>query len=367
MKIGILTFQDALNQGAVLQGYALQTLLTSFGYEVEFINYCPHNKFSIYRYVSKSPKIMKERLLNTFYDLKYHLLGDFNKILKVNQHNYYSNDELKYDCPSYDIYIVGSDQVWNFSRTIDTTYLLDFVPQNKVKIAYAASLGQCCIPQKFSSVIQASLSTFRAVSIREKTGADFVKKMMQGFSKIKIEQTLDPTLLINKSNYDKILNPIKKNEEYIATYILSIMDYDHDKILKYISFKLNKKIINLRNPSSCVRLSYADNVIVEPGRFLSYIKESSFVVCSSFHAVVFSLIYHKPFVVLIPQTQEKTGGNMRINSLLQPLGISHRCISVFDETKIDVLINECVDWKYIDCKLKESAVLSIDFLKTNIF
>ncbi len=368
MKIGIITFHYALNQGAVLQAYALQTLLQSWGHQIEFIDYHPKHHFHYKDFITKSPKLLLEKWRNQYNGIIYRRYQrQFNKVLCIGNIRYKTEKNLRNNPPIYDIYIAGSDQIWNFTKRIDYAYMLDFVPQDKMKIAYAASLGQCTIPQKLHNELCYLLSSFRAISIRESNGKDFIYELIQKKeSKIPVTQTLDPTLLIKKEEYEHITESIKESSPYIASYILSMMEKSHEDILSYIIKKNGLRLINLRNPDTCVYLSFAKNRIVTPYQFLSYIKHAEFIICSSFHAVVFSLIFHKPFIVLVPSKFRDKGGNKRINSLLTALGLVHHCIYDFNPIIIDQLMKEQICWVDIDQTISRLAKESQDFLKTYI-
>lgn len=366
MKIGIITFHHAPNQGAVLQAYALQTLLESWGHHVEFIDYRRLHAFNCRDFISKSPKLLLEKWQNQVCGFIYrNFRKDFNKVLHINNRRYYSVEELRANPPVFDLYITGSDQVWNFLQKIDGPYVLDFVPADKPKIAYAASMGQCNIPKHLHAELRNLLSSFQAISVREKNGKDFIDELMTGYE-IDIRQTLDPTLLIAQKSYEGIAEPTHFKQPYLVSYILSMLEKGHEEVLKYVQGKFKMPILNMRNPDTCVRLPFAKNEIVTPYQFLSYIKHSSLVVCSSFHAVVFSLIFHKPFIVLIPSMLKSKGGNQRINSLLAPLGLSRRCVYGFEFHVIDELLNEVIDWDFIDAEIKRTAQDSIKFLQDSI-
>lgn len=168
MKIGIITFHNALNAGAVLQAYALQVLLTQQGHNVEFINYNPIKKYTFRNYVAKSPVVMFNKWRNIYNGKKYTKYGNFNKVLNLSSIRYLSYEELKESNLDYDIYIVGSDQIWNFYTSLSPVYMLDFVPNGKKKIAYAASMGQCRIDLSLYDDFRNKLMSFDAISLREK-------------------------------------------------------------------------------------------------------------------------------------------------------------------------------------------------------
>jgi len=365
MKIGIITFHNALNAGAVLQAYALQTLLTQQGHKVEFINYDPTRKYTFRNYVAKSPIVMFNKWRNIYNGKKYTKYGNFNKVLNLSPIRYQSYEDLKCSNLDYDIYIAGSDQIWNFYTSLSPVYMLDFVPDGKKKIAYAASMGQCRIDKSLYDDFKSRLISFDAISLREKNGVDFVNSLLKG-KKIAY-QTLDPTLLIDAKYYNKIIDCKNvKTKQYICTYILAELDNENTKIIRNIKSSLKLDIINLRNPDTCIWLSHAHNMIVTPYQWLHYIKYSEFVICSSFHAVVFSLIFHKPFIALVPPRDKNNGGNMRINTLLENMGLLNRIVEHFDLNKIQDILKKPIKWDVIDIKIQQLRELSIKFLTDNL-
>lgn len=365
MKIGIVTFHNALNAGAVLQAYALQTLLTQSGHQVEFINYAPVRKYHFRDYIAKSPVVMFNKWRDIYNGKKYIKNGDFNKVLTLSLHTYRSYDDLK-DCPpDYDVYIAGSDQIWNFYTLLSPIYMMDFVPSGKKKVAYAASMGQCRMDKSLYGDFKNRLMSFDAISLREKNGVDFVNSILEGEKYV--YQTLDPTLLIDAKYYDKILdqeNVIAKH--YICTYILAELDMENSEIINAVKRLLRLDIINLRNPDTCIQLSHAKNLIVTPYQWLSYVKDSSFVICSSFHAVVFSLIFHKPFIALVPPRDKNKGGNMRINTLLENMGLLNRIVEHFDLKRIQDILGEFINWGDVDSRIQKLRETSIRFLTNNL-
>lgn len=365
MKIGVITFHNALNAGAVLQAYALQTFLSQLGHQVEFINYNPIRRYSFRDYIAKSPLVMFNKWRNIFYGKRYTKLNNFNKVLSLSPQTYLSYEDLIGRPMDYDLYIAGSDQIWNFYTSLSPIYLLDFVPANKKKIAYAASMGQCRIDKSLYTAFKDKLMRFDAISLREKNGVDFVNALLQGEKQA--IQALDPTLLSDASIYDPIIEKTETgNKPYICTYILAELDQENANIVFYIKAKLGRDILNVRNPDSCIYLHKAKNKIVTPYQWLYAVKNSEFVICSSFHAVVFSLIFHKPFVALVPPNCKNKGGNMRINTLLEDVGLLNRIIPHYDTEQINQTINDSINWNKIDRKIISLREPSINFLKSKL-
>lgn len=365
MKIGIITFHNALNAGAVLQAYALQTFLSQLGHHVEFINYNPIRRYSFRDYIAKSPLVMFNKWRNIFYGKRYTQIGNFNKALSLSHQTYLTYEDLASKPMDYDLYIAGSDQIWNFYTSLSPIYLLDFVPANKKKIAYAASMGQCRIDKSLYAAFKKKLMRFDAISLREKNGVDFVNSLLQGEKRAM--QVLDPTLLSDANIYAPIIEKTETgNTSYICTYILAELDQENADIISYIKAKIGLDILNVRNPDTCIHLYKAKNKIVTPYQWLYAVKNSEFVICSSFHAVVFSLIFHKPFIALVPPDCKNKGGNMRINTLLEDVGLINRIIPHFDKEQIDHALSTSIGWIEVERKIKQLRKPSIDFLKSNL-
>lgn len=359
MKIGILTFHDALNCGAVLQAFALQVYLESLGYEIEFINYSCRPSFSLKRIVGKTLFNTKAKIIDFVNATVYGLDKTYNQILNVSSRKY-NQATIGNTNSDYDLFIVGSDQVWNFIHSLVPPYLLDFVHAGKKKIAYAVSMGQCSVPAELHIELKKKLESFSAISCRENNAVEFLNKLLGHPSFVC--QCVDPTLLITRSHYHEIaMKP--KGVGYITSYILNSLSLSQRNMLESYCSKRGLQLINLRNPDTCVKLSFAKNMIVRPTEWLGYIQNSDAVICGSFHATVFSLIFHKPFIVIESEDVYNSGGNQRIRSLLRPLGLEYRCMCTGD---MDAIIERPVDWKYIDERIESMRAKSQDFLNNSL-
>jgi len=362
MRIGIMTFHSALNCGAVLQAYALQTYLENMGHEVEFINYRIIKKKNIRDFIGKGFFKTIYKLEDIYQSCKHSKKDAFGYVLKRGELEYFSIEELQNNPPDYDVYIAGSDQIWNISSQtyLDKAYFLDFGSPSIKRIAFSASLGQCNVPKSLDQEIRQQLLKFNAISIRENIGAEYIKSIIGG--KKNIQQISDPTILLDINDYLKIssIKKSKENEPYIASYILSNYNSEQLEILKYIKGKLNLNIINLRNPDTCIRLLKTINKVVTPYQWLGYIYNSEFVICCSFHAVVFSLIFHKNFIVITPNE------NQRILSFLKSLNMEDFIICQFDSTSIDNILEKSINWARIDNLIINERKKSINFLTNNL-
>lgn len=362
MKIGILTFHNALNNGAVLQAYALQTYLETQGHCVEFINYQKKEKRRLRSFFAKKPLTMFYRWYDLYHAERFKRNERFSTLLKKGEKKYRSLDELQNDPPLYDVYIAGSDQIWSYqlNNGIDEAYYLNFGSNKTLRIVYAASLGQCDIPQHIENLIKDLLVKIDAISIRESNGKKFIQSLVPPDKKI--YHLFDPTILLNKENYIHLLTPNIPSDKppYIASYILSPLNANQLKIISYISRKENLELINLRNPNSGIRVNKVANRVVTPTEWIKYMYHSKLTICCSFHAVVFSLLFHKPFIVIL------TYNNQRIFSLLKLFGLSNRILNEFNQQKIDIIIEQKINWNEVDKLIIRERKKSVQFLNDSL-
>lgn len=350
MKIGILTFQWASNRnfGASLQSYAHYTMIKKMGLNIEILNF-KRNKLSTCQKI----KFYLERGKNFE---KYN-----NKFLNLTKETY-SIEELKELNKKFDIFIVGSDQVWRYKYLKEKIkhYFFDFVDDNKKKIAYAASFGVDYWEgdQKLTEDIKSLIKRFDHISVREESGINICKNT---FGIDNVVCVLDPTLMISKEDYQPILDDwkdkshlkkkyiahmllddtkeLKKESQNIADYLKSDINY-----IKGKSFKIFGKEITFYNKVS---------------QWLTYLKDAELVITDSFHCTVFSLIFHKKFVVVA----NKTRGIARLETLLSKVGLQDRLFTDIKDVLKSGILDKEIDYNEVDKKLEVHRKYSMDFLK----
>lgn len=305
LKIKTITCHNVYNHGASLQEYALLQFLTNSGYQAEAISYNPDYLSNHFNFLAVSnPKFDSNFLFRSIYLLlklpgrllslrrKYNFDKFSSKYISSTKESFTSNQALKENIPEADVYICGSDQIWNsfFQNGKDPAFYLDFVPDNKLKISYAASFATETIEENIKPFVSENVKRINSVSVRESSGVKILEDL--GFNNIK--HVLDPVFLLDKKSWKMIAakdNVIEKS--YILVYDADSNPSIKDFVLK-MSIKNNWEIVTISD-----RISYADKNLSSKGPdvFLSLIKEASFVVSNSFHAVAFSLIFEKQFVV----------------------------------------------------------------------
>ncbi len=363
-KLGIVTFYNAHNYGAVLQVYALQKVLSE-KYDVKIVNYINPTITNVYKVLKFNKQniytILKSIIGNVIYyhrnRKRYNAFKDFiNNNLNLTR-AYNTEKELKEDCPKLDAYITGSDQVWNYdiARNIDV-YTLNFGFDSINKISYAASIGEATFYAEYAEQYKNNIKEIKHISVREEQAKTYLEKIIDK----EVTVTLDPTLLIDKQEWNKIINVNKKHKEkYIFAYVVE-EDKNFYEILNYLSEKTGYKVIHMAKNNKNIK-NVLDNAYTQgPIEFVDLIKNAEFVVATSFHATVFSILFHKKFWI-IPHL--KTGG--RVISLLQKLKIEDRVTKNLEEFKNENY-NKEINYENVDKILKEERDKSIKWLEKAI-
>lgn len=364
MIIKTITCHDVYNLGASLQAYAMQRYLEEEGHDVEIIDYKPDylsghfRLWGVYNPIFNKPIIKQLYLLaklpGRIKTLKRKKVFDefTQKYLKLTK-RYHSNEELKNDCPKADAYIAGSDQIWNtlFPNGKDPAFYLDFVPQGKKRISYAASFATKEVADDLKPFVKKMLSNLDSVSIREKSSLPLLASLGRPDG----VAVCDPVFLLEKSEWEKIMSPdLEFDEDYVLIY-----DFENNPIIKDIALRLKKekgyKIYNV----GPFKMSYADKNFVNAGplEFLSLIANSSFVISNSFHATAFSIIFHKNFCVV----NRKEGINERMQSLLEDYNLSN---SLVDDYNNHLLSD--IDYSLVQQKVHQSITQSLLFIANSL-
>jgi len=365
MKIGIVTFEWANNYGALIQSHALQSVLMERGHQVEIIKYRPKIPASLLkRILAKNPKKLIKKWLSLYHN---YLFNKFRRqFLNRTSKTFRSIQSFELIKDRYDILISGSDQVWNPKWLDQITdmhkiYLLSFLGNNTKIISYAASFGTGEIDSfspEWYKIFNTELSKFDAISVREKSGIQLVEKLTKRKDAVSI---VDPTLLLNKHKYSKIISNRRIRKKYVFSYMLHGYDNDASSINSYIANKQNLNIINCNAKDSFLRKNYK---FPSPPKWLKLIKNARFVVTNSFHGVVFCLIFHKPFVVLSIQG-EMGKMNSRIIDLLSAVGLKERIVN-HDGLLMDKLVEKSINWEEIDTKVNSLRNEAFNFLESQM-
>lgn len=364
MQINTITCHDVYNHGASLQAYALQTYLEFLGHDVKIIDYKPdylsghYSLWSVDNPVYNRPFIkqlyllakLPERLLALRRKRKF---DEFtHKFLRLTK-RYNSYEELKKYPPQADVYIAGSDQIWNtlFQNGRDAAFYLDFAPKCAKRIAYAASFATKDVAEDCRLFVSEMMKNFDYISIREAISIPLLVRLGRNDG----IAVCDPVFLLSKEQWNHLL---PNNEENITPYVL-VYDSDNSSKIKEIACNIaNDRGLPIYNVSA-FKLPYAskDYWCSSPLDFVRLIRDAEFVVSNSFHATAFSMIFHRDFCVV----NRTEAINERLFSLLEQYGLEDRLIS--DGLK---KIYNSIDYKTVQSKIDGDIVISKKFLQDTI-
>lgn len=381
-KIGILTLNGYQNYGNVLQNFALQLFLKELGYIPETIWYSPissnMNKFQKIIVHFKNRDLLRTLIyqVRMKFDKKTKLFE--NEISKrknnfkpfcdenINYSKYKLTDDILNDKDfikninqEYFSFVVGSDQVWGLNGSAyPEMFFLPFSHKNK-RNSFAASFGFSNIPNnKLLKDYKMGLSGMHKISVREYAGKSIVKDVSDREAYVH----LDPTLLINQDIWKKIAseNNMRQSSKYLLTYFLGKQSKEYKSLVKYISNKLNLKIVNLNSLQSPEMFS------ISPGQYLSLFQKADYIVTDSFHGTVFSIIFQKKFLVL-DRNDSMINMNSRISTLLSRMNLKDRFVNYndIDDLNSDILskpsFSEAV--RVIDINKRESKEYILNAFK----
>ncbi len=313
MKIYTITCQHAYNYGARLQTYALAHYLQQKGHEVEVIDYRPdymRGDVHVWFWPGVSLKQWGKLLLQFPMRLRAKRRQPYfntfsEKYIPLTNRVYWSIDELRADAPKADVYIAGSDQIWNteFRNGTDPGYYLDFGDSSVTRISYAASFATEDVLPAAREFVQTNLARFDALSVREHSALAILESL--GY---KGKEVLDPVFLLSREEWSDMADDTGKGEKYVLVY-----DFMNSpqirKEAERIAQERNLKIYSIGDK----RFGYCDrNVIYAPPQtFLGLIMHAAHVVSNSFHGTAFAMIFGVPYSIV----NREDGLNVRMRDL----------------------------------------------------
>lgn len=365
-KVGICTLYTGYNFGSALQAFASKIVIENLGFQPEIFKISGSLVkgrdirlkkllilFTRMMFFSKNKfKVIKSFTGNNKSEMNKKTIDEFNDFysLKLNP-TIISYKELKKISKSeeYHSFICGSDQIWNSTTFyVDPFYYLDFCPLDK-RIAYAPSFGKTYIPKYNKKIIKKYISGIKNVSVREESGKEIVRDLI----KKDVEVCLDPTLLLDKNEWEKHLKINKINRKYILCYFLNEPSSKARNFINKLSKNNDLDIISINNSFFNI------TVYGGPETFLSYLSSAEFVITDSFHGVAFSINFEKKFYVFDRQYVTENQST-RINSLLNIVNLNE----VFESE--EEYNNNIFDYKKINIKLNNERNKSKDFLEKSI-
>lgn len=372
MKIGIISVNNAHNFGTCMQAYAFKEYLESCGHSVQIINHrIPkiEKSYMIYRkkpgktlgskcmwgalylrQVLKKPYLVKRRKNHERFFDKYYNLTNKTETIK----------ELRTQETEFDLVFAGSDQIWNnqIIGSYNPAFFCDFVGENTVRASYAASIGRNDLTEEEKKVIEKNLREMDYISVREENA----KMLIEQLTDKEVSLVLDPTLIVNKEAYDKLLKKTKYSGDYIYVHVhhFSAKAPELVETAKFISERTGLPIVhNLQNAEfkNCLGKTRA----LGPEDVLTTVANAKFVITQSFHITVFSIIYQKNFMTI-----KRDKFSDRIENLLKIFNLEDHYVEYIAGEEPPLIEKLEPDYSNTDEIIKNYKQESIDFINKAI-
>lgn len=357
-RVAIITFHNAINYGAILQCYALQNYIErKFNCKVDILDYQPRyfqkvffdpmKPWTAYGIKNKIKAVAKCILLRT--EMK-------NLSRKHKELHRFIRDKLHL-CPmgkakknSYDVYIAGSDQIWNLELLgNDTTYLLDFVQTGK-KISYAASFKISDVDSYAAKAYEKYLSSFDHISVRESDLQKYLKSQLD----INATCVLDPTLLINSQFWqaETSSKPLIL-DKYLLLYYVNPPEHLIERAFSYAETH-NLVIVSLNTLRGKKGYVNCSGATIE--EFLNLISHAEVVFTTSFHGMAFSIIFEREFYYEVPKSSYNN--NNRLEDLAEKLGLEMQNLA---HTNYEKIIWDTVKRRMLEYRMTSESYLIQSF------
>ena len=384
MRIGILTLPLHTNYGGILQAFALQTALERLGHDVKVINLDrTPQQYSTWRvvkqFISRVVSSIRRLKIYHYYNVNKEATMRYNDYLiksKYTQlfvnmyiHNYWVKNYITdINENDFDAFVVGSDQIWSHIHagtigSVCNAFLPSFTGKPTIRISYAASFGKDDweYTDKETKVAKNAIKEFQGISVRESTGV----KLCKNYLGVEAIRHLDPTLLLNSDDYiNKLeLNSIEKSPGNLLVYILDSSN-EKDAIVDYIEKRLSLKrfVVNSKVEDSSIKNKKIEDCIQPPvENWLRGFMDADFIITDSFHACVFSILFHKPFVAI----GNVERGLARFQSLLTLFHLEKRLVTSLKDLD-NLNLKETIDYSEVEKLLNVERERSFSYLNEHL-
>lgn len=363
-RLCVVTWGGSNNYGTVLQGLALVQTIQAMGYEVFF--YSKYQKFKrTYRYYIKRFLIsIGFKCLEDNNTKKYKMIAEFRK--QYHNEVFFNNQkELHNFINTIDVFVTGSDQIWNTYFRYDPFYFLDFVGNHK-RIAYSSSIGTDSVKDEYKSIVRNHLMRFAHIGVREGEG---VKVLSQLTGRLDIKHVLDPVYLLTAEQWTSYANQAPNANKYITgNYIMCYFVGNNEEYHKQLEMvEATYGIHTIINVSAHYypHFLHPGTVLYNEGHpfdFIYFIQHASVVCTDSFHATSFSLILSKDFVLFKRfSDDDKASQNSRVMDILNYFGVNYKLFSHENHEW-----HKGIDYNVVQKTLDRDRKECLDFLKNSI-
>lgn len=365
MKISLITLHRVFNYGSVLQTYATQRVIEELGHSCEVVDYYTEQR-TFKRLLAGGGKYRsKNVMLNLFFYyarflsliIKKITFGSFiKKYIHLSKLKYIDSNSLQRNPPQADVYIVGSDQVWNsvYNEGIDKGFFLDFVNNGSNKIAFSSSFGLNKLKNEEMDETKELLLDFQAISVREQQAVEIIEELGLDTPIV----VIDPTLQISSSIWRQLASKRLVKQKYLLLMLLYNEDNNATEYARKIADE--KGLVLVKLSWDLFKDKRIDKLFSHrsPQDFLSLFSNADYIVTNSFHGLAFSLTFEKQFTIV-----KRNEFNSRIESLLQIVGLEERLV----DTDLDMqIVNKSIEYSAVGNLLNIERDVAKQFLIRNI-
>ena len=372
-KVGIITFHESDNYGTCLQAYAISSAISNLGYTAQIIPYVrsiknielKHSTTERIKYVFQNYGVTDIMLRNKIYAeqvKRTKLFSSFrNLYLPYGDGKYTTVRELENSNAIYDAYVCGSDMIWSPDRTDDlAVYFLQFAQKGK-RVAYSPSFG-CSSLEGYADIpFEKYISEIDYLSCRETSGIDILRNYTSSYA----THTIDPTLLIEQAEWNNIAQKTYNHpDKYVLVYLFEGIPTWARKTIRNAAKYMNAEIVEI----PMIPKHYAANIrrgipAIGPEEFITLFQNAEMVFTNSYHGLMFSLLYKKPFYVIERNTTSSWGRyEDRLLSALRYFDCTNRYIS----KDTNFVADFDMDFDYVNTIINNSREMSLNYLGNSL-
>lgn len=339
VKIGIVTlYYNNYNYGGQLQAYAMQRIFTTPNSEARLISYSTKSSgYFLHRVKDLGWKKTIISIMNKVHFKCLELNKDFrasintrykrfDDFINLSNHTHVYNEKTIIECNDiFDQFVCGSDQIWNPGWWNDILFL-SFT--QKRKYSYGASIARGELKNNEISYIAEKTNDFYAISVREQQA----QKLLKGVVRKEVELVLDPTLIIDKKEWEKLVVKPEIEDKYVLFYMVGDSKGLKKKVYEFCKSK-GYKIVSIgfsKNTYFASDVMYSDQIVIDAGpkEWLGLIKSAEYVFTDSFHGSVFSILFKRQFWCFERDNpNDKSNENSRLYNFLNITGLASRLLS----------------------------------------
>lgn len=365
-KAALITCHNIKNYGSVFQTYATTKIFEKYGYDVTVIDYQRpgtdnigfQKKILDESHLAQKPiigKLFPLILFPSFSRMEKVFSEFLMKNVRLTEKIYLTENELNEECPEADLYISGSDQIWNsdINGRIEKPYYLSFISDEKKKISFASSFGKTELRGDEEKENKELLSRYKWLSTREQSGVKIIERLG-----LRADAVLDPTFWLNRKQWDELAEPVKTPKHYILVYQLH-QNADMDQYVRKLQNEYGMPCLRIDLYFHYMIKAGKHIVCPTPGQVITLVRNADYVISDSFHMTAFSIIYNKLFLSIYSENSF----NDRIANILNWLGLENRHLKEYNDF---TSLKEDIDYNEINLRLSEKKDVMQELLSQKL-